>query len=362
MTVETYSRLAYGPTDAAEQLVLQRVRSVIDSRGEDAVILVNLLLGRHEIDLIVATQTATLVMEVKGYLQAVRGDINSRWWKTVATGERRSNAYEKIDSAHMDLKDALRTMTGSDPGYAHAVVLLAYGRPMGSNLPKSDHRVTITELEALGSLLSTPVRPGTLRRLWGLDVVRQFARTQGLALLSTAAPIASVPLAEARYAQVAHESDARGMMADAVPQVVDRPAPPILDATPTRPPKKRTALIAVIVSLIGLPILVGSVSELLRHPSSVPSRIASASGRAHEASRRRVHIEATRRARIERARGDRSESPSALLDAQAANLQVQTARSSQSAPAAPLPPCPAGVDRLGCVPDPKTLAKLRGSD
>ena len=90
MTVETFSRLAYGSTDSAEQLVLQRALSILERRGEDAVILVNLLHGRHEIDLVIATQTATLVIEVKGYLQAVEGDINSRDWRTVATGERRS--------------------------------------------------------------------------------------------------------------------------------------------------------------------------------------------------------------------------------------------------------------------------------
>ena len=112
MSIETYSRLASGPTDAAEQLVFQRVLSIIDRRGEDAVILVNLFHGRHEIDLVVATRTSTLVIEVKGYSQAVEGDINSPSWRTVTTGERRSNAYAKIDSAHMDLKDALRRVTG----------------------------------------------------------------------------------------------------------------------------------------------------------------------------------------------------------------------------------------------------------
>ncbi|WP_442808809.1 NERD domain-containing protein [Trinickia soli] len=168
-----------GPPTPPNKVVLRRVLSVIGRRGEDAVILVNLLHGRHEIDLIVATQTATLVMEVKGDLQAVDGDINSRSWRTAATGERRSNAYAKIDSARMALRDALRAMTGGDPGHAHAVLLLAYGRPMGSNLPGADHRVTITEIEALDALLSTPVRPGTLRRLWSQDGVRHFAERKG---------------------------------------------------------------------------------------------------------------------------------------------------------------------------------------
>lgn len=361
MSIETFSRFADGPTDSAEQLVLQRVLSVLDSWGEDAVILVNLLHGRHEIDLVVATQTATLVMEVKGYLQAVEGDINSRSWRTVATGERRSNAYAKIDSAHMDLKDALRAMTGADPGYAHAVVLLAYGMPMGSNLPESDHRVTIAAgIDALEWLLSTPVRPGTSRRLWSLDCVRQFAKTKGLSLMTTAATPCSVPVDEPSYADVPHEFDRPSITPGAMSQIAHRPAPLVLEATPIRRPRKRIGLRAVILSLIGLPILVSGLSGLLRHSSNVPPKVTSASLRAHEPSRRDAVTEASHRARIERTKKEHGESSSALLEAQQANLQAQTARSSPPAQTAPLPPCPTGVDRLGCVPDPQTSARLRG--
>jgi hypothetical protein len=358
MTVETFSRLAYGPTDSAEQLVLQRVLSILERRGEDAVILVNLLHGRHEIDLVIATQTATLVIEVKGYLQAVEGDINSRDWRTVATGERRSNAYAKIDSAHMDLKDALRAMTSADPGYAHAVVLLAYGKPMGSNLPESDHRVTIAGIEALEGLLSTPVRPGTLRRLWSLDGVRQFAKAKGLALMTTTASARSIRVLEPRYADVVRESDAPHAVRGAMPQGTDRPAAFALEAVPVGRRRKRVWLRAAILSFIGFPILVWGVSALLHHTGNGAQKVSSAPTHEHQPSHRHAATEATRRTRIGREMENRGESSSALLEAQRANLQVQAERSSQPAPTAP-PPCPPGIDRLGCVPDPQTLARLR---
>ena len=42
----------------------------------------------------------------------------------------------------------------------------------------------------------------------------------------------------------------------------------------------------------------------------------------------------------------------------AANEQALAAQAVQLTPAAPMPPCPARNDRVGCVPDPQTRAKL----
>lgn len=58
--------------------MLRRVLSILKARGEDAAILVNMLLDSHEIDLVVATETVTLVIEVKGYRQAVEGLVSDR--------------------------------------------------------------------------------------------------------------------------------------------------------------------------------------------------------------------------------------------------------------------------------------------
>lgn len=359
MSIETYSRLASGPTDAAEQLVFQRVVSIIDRRGEDAVILVNLFHGRHEIDLVVATRTSTLVIEVKGYSQAVEGDINSPSWRTVTTGERRSNAYAKIDSAHMDLKDALRAMTGVDPGYAHAVVLLAYGRPIGSSLPESDHRVTITSIDALETLLSTPVRPGTLRRLWSLDAVRRYAQKRGLALMSTAGNAHSTPIGEARYVEPTREMDMHKVMQGAMPPTNNQSTRLVLAATPIRRLRKRSWLRAAFLFFIGLPLLAGAVSALLHHTRDETSTAASTPRRAHALHSGHAVKDATRRTRIGEEKEVGDESASRLLAAQQANEQALAAHSRQAATTAPMPPCPPGIDRLGCVPDPQTLAKLR---
>lgn len=121
MPVDIFSRLPSGPTDSVEQFVLQRVLEILNDRGEDAAIIVNMFTARGELDFVVATTTVTLTIEVKGYRLAIEGQINSRCWRVIATGEERRNAYEQIDSASTALKDSLRAMTGTDPGYAHAV-------------------------------------------------------------------------------------------------------------------------------------------------------------------------------------------------------------------------------------------------
>ena len=135
--------------------------------------------------------------------------------------------------------------------------------------------------------------------------------------------------AKPRYAEVLRESDRPGLTPGAMPQVVQRTGLPVLGATPTRRPKKRTGLIAAILSLIGLPILVGGVSGggCIIQATSRPRLRQRPAVRMRQA-RRRAGTEAARRGRITRARDNRGESSSTLLEAQEANLQVQAARSS----------------------------------
>lgn len=202
MPIHVFSRLAPGPLDHAEEIVLRRVLAILEARSEEAVIVVNMLLDRHEVDLVVATETATLVIEVKGYKQAIEGLKNDRKWRMVASGkELDKNFYEQANSASLELKDTLRDETGTDPGYAHAVLLFAYGIPSGSMLPRSDHRVTTVGIEALETLLCTPIPVGSKRRVWSPDLIRWFARKNGLALMTDPAS-ECVSIDEVEYVDV----------------------------------------------------------------------------------------------------------------------------------------------------------------
>ncbi len=357
MSIDVFSRLESGSLDEAEVFVLRRILSILRDRGEDAVVLVNTFLGRHEVDLLVATETATLVIEVKGYRQAIEGRVNDLRWRMVASGkELDKNFYAQVNAASLEFKDTLRNASGVDPGYAHAVLLFAYGIPRGSKLPPSDHRVTSAGAEALDPLLSTPIPDGGKRRLWPPDLVRWFARENGLALMADESSWHG-PVEEVQYVDV----NTVVVRPNAFPVAAPQPSE-ASRFTATRPltggARRRPMLRAAILSIVAVPVLVGGASVWLQHhKNNGLSNSASASRRTREPLRRHAATEVVRRARTRRP--SEEEGASSLVSAQQANAYDQPAQVMQPTPAAPLPPCPPGIDRLGCVPDPQTLAKLR---
>lgn len=357
MAIDIFSRLASGLLDEAEKIVLRRVVSILEARGEDAAILVNMLLDRHEVDLVVATETVTLVIEVKGYSRAVEGLVNDRTWRVIGTGEELDkNPYAQVNSASLELKDALRKASGTDPGYAHAVLLFAHGIPSGSMLPRSDHRVTIAGVEALDELLSTPIPAGSKRRLWSSDLVRWFARKNGLTLIAGQA-VALVPIEEVQYVEVSTGIDHSGALPGTLPRVIDLRGGPASGPALGQHSRRRTGLRWVMLCF-GLPILLSGVLVWLHHTNNVLSKATSGLGGAHGTSRRHAASVAIHRPRTRRGK-EKGGASAAFSDPQQFNSQTQATQSMQSVPTLPPPPCPPGIDRLGCVPDAQTLARLR---
>lgn len=355
MPVDIFSRLPSGPTDSVEQFVLQRVLKILNDRGEDAAIIVNMFTARGELDFVVATTTVTLTIEVKGYRLAIEGQINSRCWRVIATGEERRNAYEQIDSASTALKDSLRAMTGTDPGYAHAVVLFAHGIPSGSKLPETDHRVTFAGGDELEKLLSTPVPPETKRGLWSPDLIRQFARKMDLAILTTPSitPV-SAPIAPPATTAAATPAAAHAVVNQDHARTLRRPPKPRGSS--------RIRLRTVILSIAGLAIVGSGLSNWMHQADNERSNKASTRTKPitmHESTRE--HATDVAAHKLTRVR-DRDEDTASLATtgnrrmASQANPPLVT----QPVVVTPQPPCPAGIDRLGCIPDAKTLARLRG--
>src|SRR6266568_4562156 len=77
--------------DPTEKKFLRRLRADLEQRGEPALILANLEVGRlrRQVDFVIATAYRTVQSELKGYRWPVRGGENGRWVQLLPdSGER----------------------------------------------------------------------------------------------------------------------------------------------------------------------------------------------------------------------------------------------------------------------------------
>ncbi|WP_162235325.1 nuclease-related domain-containing protein, partial [Sphingomonas sp. Leaf10] len=65
----------------AENACARRLQRDLETAGIDAVVLRNIIIGpqRRQIDLIVATASTAVVVEIKGYTHPVSGGVNGPW-------------------------------------------------------------------------------------------------------------------------------------------------------------------------------------------------------------------------------------------------------------------------------------------
>src|SRR5229473_1359620 len=77
VTVEIYrgSLIEHG----SERTLLRHVVDLLSARNRPAIILANISLGGRQIDLVVALELLTLVLEAKGFSVPVRGSENGTW-------------------------------------------------------------------------------------------------------------------------------------------------------------------------------------------------------------------------------------------------------------------------------------------
>ena len=177
----------------AETLCVRRLRQDLEEQGVEAIILANFTLGpkRRQIDLLVATGSTAIVVEIKGYLHPVRGGVNGPWFiERDDEGRCRlgnTNPYQQALENRFIVTDALRGEGRSDPRDAIGGLLCLFPMPpVGSTIPRGDFKLSIGGYDDLLAELKVP-RANALT----LDRWEAFATVQGLADASARAPNAA---------------------------------------------------------------------------------------------------------------------------------------------------------------------------
>ncbi|OBX18823.1 hypothetical protein A9995_09680 [Erythrobacter sp. QSSC1-22B] len=178
----------------SDRMVLAEVVDQLDRLGRPAIVIANLEIGR-QLDLVVALDDLTLVIEAKTYGTAVRGSENGLCWE-VQTGSGRwkptGNALRQTIAAKYALRDKMAAFHGDGQGYPEAALVYCPTIPSGSAIPRGDFKAAVCALDAVGRLLT---RQSELH--WPLPRWREFAKHLGLTRVNTIEAACQLSLAKA---------------------------------------------------------------------------------------------------------------------------------------------------------------------
>ncbi len=157
---------------ASERIALEHAVRILSTSGVSAILIANVQFSSRQIDLIVATEHLTLVLEAKAYTAPVRGTANGHWQVRLATGSWKdtANLYRQTVEARHALRDAMRDFGRSEMPYPEAALVFTSGIPSGSSVFAGDFKASIVGLEALPQLLRR-----TSAGSWSLPQWRAFA-------------------------------------------------------------------------------------------------------------------------------------------------------------------------------------------
>ncbi|MEB2540102.1 nuclease-related domain-containing protein [Burkholderia cenocepacia] len=333
MTIEVYCGDPGAPYNAAEQRVLARIVDILQQRGESAIVLFNARCGERECDILVSTSVTTLVIEVKHYLQPVAGGLTDAHWTARRTGERWKNPCLQVRHTMHALKDALRRYAGQDPGYPRCAVLFDGGIPPGSEVPHSTDRIAIADDSELEDLLAWPLIERGETRRWPLALIRAWALERGMVPVGESLPDSPAP------------REVQPVVIELTSSIQQAPASLVVQARPERRPRRRFRL--TVAALLAMSVI-GPWCWSRLHPAATTQT-------AQRPSKRGAPPQRHYRQSAAAVKAPTAPSPSAPPLAR----PVTTIESPPSS-VGPLPPCPTGIDRLGCVPDSATLQQLRG--
>jgi len=336
MTIDLYCGDPEAPLNAAEQRVLARIIGILHERDESAIVLTNVPCEKRECDILVSTPTTTLVIEVKGYHHPVAGGLDDASWVNLYTGERRNNPCLQVRHTMLALKDALRRFAGQDPGYPRCVVVFDGGAPAGSEVPEGTDRIVVASDSDLEKLLAWPLIERNQTRRWPVELLRAWAFERGM-VRDNALEAESL------------DSYARPPVTiEVLPPIERAPTPVFVEARPERRPPLRRRLWPIAAALL-VPVAVGQ--WWLSH-ARVASTALVALGTAKKGTPQRHH----KRRLVSTVDAAVAPVPSTPAPVPRNVTTIET----PPVNGGPLPPCPAGIDRLGCVPDSATLRQLRG--
>ncbi|MGA3843331.1 nuclease-related domain-containing protein [Ralstonia nicotianae] len=386
MTIEVFD--GGGRSFIGEEAVLSVIAAFLQSRGEDAVILTNVRIvvpgavfrRTAEIDLVVATEAATLAIEVKDYRLRVVGGVTGKWVSPDARGDQsRKNAWiQALDSAHA-LQNAIAGRVQLAVGCPQPVVLFANGIPDGSQLPFDVDNVAICGPDRLPELLA-----GTRSssNAWPIAWLKEFALGNRMSPRPIVRPTrvwaghstASVRTLSAEDVMVVPRSAPIAVAPPSV-AVVDVPIYKAIPREAPYQPRKAGWLETLlsgrrkVVLSIGLLLLI----VVIFHKNGPLGR-----DRHQVAPGSQEHASNVKQRKSKAGRGEKQGSVAqAYADRASQQSKVKSEDAplyggpkveplspvppSQQLPASQLPPCPKGIDRLGCIPDEETIRKLRGA-
>ena len=164
--------------EPSEQFALKQIIETLNAAKLNAVIIANANFSNRQIDIIVALNDTVLVVEVKGYNRPVRGSKNGNWEYKPSLGDWRStgrNFYRQTLEAKNALRDSMSKFTGNQEQYPEAALIFVPNVPKGSNIPTSDFKVKIGDIDLLRNFHNHEKGYS-----WGLGKWRSFAKHHDL--------------------------------------------------------------------------------------------------------------------------------------------------------------------------------------
>lgn len=163
--------------EESERVVLRTILAILEERAVPATVFANLQIGGRQLDFLIGTDQLTLVIEAKGASYPLRGNYNGEWAALTRTGRWKPyrNAYLQALQAKNVLRDVMRSSDASLSGYPNACVIFTPLLPTGSDLPASNPKVSLSNLDELSALIG---QCSTLR--WSTDRWHHFAEVHGL--------------------------------------------------------------------------------------------------------------------------------------------------------------------------------------
>lgn len=168
---------------ASERAVVAALATRLEQTHAPYVIIANAQVGGRQIDCVVASESAVMLIEVKTSRTPVRGALNGAWARLDASGSWRpyGNAYQQALGAKNALRDTMSAAKVLGDYYPEACVLFAGGLPAGSELTVGDFKVRVA---ALVDFIADFPAATAKQSPWRLDDWHAFAASLSLTAVS----------------------------------------------------------------------------------------------------------------------------------------------------------------------------------